>query len=251
MSVFDRLYNPDSYTGSAAARFKDTNRNRNRVTNTPMRQPTRSAGDIAPVGAKMDGPTRTPSVPPARHGNTKPEDSTQSIYERLNNPANFTGASRNRFDSNGKGRGKAGWDSGEIHSFEDVLRQNQRKSTMVGGGSSDRIADERKETSDMIVASHRPRSVSIPKQNSDIYERLNDPSGFTGTHQHRFDEEGKGRGIEGHRDDERRRELGEILYRARSGGSIVAGSTSRVAEERERSTQEKMSVETLMNNLEI
>ena len=49
----------------------------------------------------------------------------------------------------------------------------------------------------VCVCVHVPVHVCVCVFQGDIYDRLTDTSGYTGSHKHRFDETGRGKGVQG------------------------------------------------------
>ena len=59
-----------------------------------------------------------------------------------------------------------------------------------------------------------PKSTgTVPLKNAEIVSRLTDTSKYTGTHKHRFDEDGKGRGIAGRDQPNLTADLSQITNR--------------------------------------
>jgi p25-alpha len=56
---------------------------------------------------------------------SKPKKGT--IFDRLNDPSNYSGAHRNRFDADGKGRGKAGRTDDQVADLKDITRTSLHK----------------------------------------------------------------------------------------------------------------------------
>jgi hypothetical protein len=102
---------------------------------------------------------------------TPPPAGSPSIFDKLNDSNQYTGAQKEHFDSSGKGKGKAG--------------RTQEGET---------VAD----ISQVVVADRsgpRSRAPQQKKQVGDaIFDRLTDTSKFTGAHKERFDSDGQGKG---------------------------------------------------------
>jgi len=153
------------------------------------------------------------------------------VLSRLTDPAKYTGAHKQRFDSDGKGRGLAGRDmgnEGKVTDISQVMRSNLRKAndkspTRTRSKSQDASAkktvakeDKPKETpapaekkevkrqssSSSTSGPGKARSATLgggsPKKKGDVLSRLTDPKNYTGAHKSRFDTEtGKGKGLAG------------------------------------------------------
>eukprot|EP01113_Clastostelium_recurvatum_P032364 TRINITY_DN4150_c0_g1_i1.p1 TRINITY_DN4150_c0_g1~~TRINITY_DN4150_c0_g1_i1.p1 ORF type:complete len:231 (-),score=71.51 TRINITY_DN4150_c0_g1_i1:50-682(-) len=96
---------------------------------------------------------------------------TSGVLDRLTDTSKYTGSHKERFDAEGKGKGKSGRmdlvpDDGYVASFR------EKKDTPAAAG-------EKKEK----------------KEKSDILSRLTDPKLYTGAHKSRFDADGKGLGV--------------------------------------------------------
>lgn len=161
-------------------------------------------------------------------GTTVPVKS--SIVDRLTDTKLYTGAHKQRFDEDGRGRGLEGRDSvskgagghgvyhgGAVSDLSQITRSNLAR---TGGGVARSDAMARRGVSPMRtpassagassrtpvrgspspsrrpVGSSTPASAS-PKKKSNIFDRLTDTSTYTGAHKHRFDADGRGRGIAG------------------------------------------------------
>jgi len=157
---------------------------------------------------------------------TEPERS--NIVERLTDTSKYTGTHKQRFDSEGRGRGKEGRvDQKELKATTDMselLRpQLNTNSTLLAGGKRTTAMGSQsfgsreelghsgakkastKSSSDQLASSGRTKSYSQVNSSSggvgsksDVFNRLTNVNQYTGTHKLRFDQvTGQGRGIEG------------------------------------------------------
>eukprot|EP00013_Stygamoeba_regulata_P007930 CAMPEP_0177681272 /NCGR_PEP_ID=MMETSP0447-20121125/30623_1 /TAXON_ID=0 /ORGANISM="Stygamoeba regulata, Strain BSH-02190019" /LENGTH=220 /DNA_ID=CAMNT_0019190669 /DNA_START=108 /DNA_END=766 /DNA_ORIENTATION=+ len=95
----------------------------------------------------------------------------EEIFNRLTDPTKYTGSHKQRFDEEGRGKGKAGREDKQEHATKGYV-------TGFSGGT------------DKTVSS----------QAASVTDRLTDPTKFSGSHKHRFTPDGKGRGKEGRED---------------------------------------------------
>lgn len=151
----------------------------------------------------------------------------RSIFEKLSDPSTFHASHKHRFDpATGKGLGLQGRErickgSGTGlgvpgFDFATMLRENLTKfgSTMSPakgrsvspspGSQSDRNSNLPGMNFSPVA---RPRSTS--QTGGSIFDKLSDPKTFQGSHRHRFDQEGKGRGKAG-RSEHRVDDLSQI-----------------------------------------
>ena len=103
-SVYDRLTNPAGYTGAHAARFGTTGSSSGAA---PAAAPSQPAQPKLVKQSSSDSKTTTGTS--GREKCRAVEGG--SVFDRLTNPAGYTGAHAARFDSNGVGKGLAGRDS--------------------------------------------------------------------------------------------------------------------------------------------
>jgi len=142
------------------------------------------------------------------------------IYSRLTDPKNYTGAHKERFDADGKGKGKAGRTDAQINDISQIVR---------GGGVSGgyRPRSESNPSSKKPVVTSKPtvladRPAASPKkaasptgaQKKDIVSRLTDTKNYTGAHKQRFDADGHGKGKAGRSDTQ----INDISQIVRGGG---------------------------------
>ncbi|KAG9392924.1 hypothetical protein J8273_5736 [Carpediemonas membranifera] len=130
--------------------------------------------------------------------------SKPSIFDRLNDPSSFHGTHAHRFDGDGHGRGLAGRDSvakggsnatgayhgGAVGDLSQITRTGLREGGPTAAKSPRGPA---KSPRDKPAA----KSAAKPAKGGSIFDRLTDPSTYHGTHAHRFDTEGHGRGLGG------------------------------------------------------
>jgi len=139
------------------------------------------------------------------------------IFSRLTDPSKYTGAHKERFDKDGRGKGLAGRDMGNEQRVSDLSQLTRGRSKTPTGsgartpsnGASSRAktptgSSARSKTPTQNVApsptnnKSRSRSNSFDKKNaSSVVDRLTDASKYTGAHKQRFDKDGKGLGKQG------------------------------------------------------
>jgi len=161
--------------------------------------------------------------------NPKKKSGSGDIFSRLTDPSKYTGAHKERFDKDGKGKGLAGRDMGNEGKVSDLsqLTRGRSKSPTGAGtrngssgpgsraktptgsgpktptGSKTPTSTRSKTPTNNSAPSptnnkSRSRSNSVDKKNvPDIVDRLTDPSKYTGAHKARFDKDGKGLGKQG------------------------------------------------------
>jgi hypothetical protein len=171
--------------------------------------------------------------PPPLSAGVLPVPAATGIFAKLTDPTQFTGAHRHRFDAAGKGRGLAGRDvapKGSGSSFSSTLhlqdgvvstdlsamlrpglqggtgRFSSRPSRPPGQRSPRGSSPREDRSMPSAVEFQAQGSPTLPRRNGGggggggggaIYEKLTDSSQFTGSHKHRFDANGKGRGQKG------------------------------------------------------
>lgn len=177
------------------------------------------------------------AVPSALDGSASDRTETKrrkagggDIVSRLTDPKLYTGAHKERFDAEtGKGKGLAGRDSvskgaggagayrgGAVTDLSQITRGNlSRGGTTVPlrGGSPARTASS---TAASPPRASAPKRSASPKKGGSIFDRLTDASQYTGAHRHRFDSDGRGRGLAG-RDSVAKSGGGAGVYR---GGAV-------------------------------
>jgi len=129
-----------------------------------------------------------------------------SIFDRLTDPKSYTGSHKQRFDSDGKGRGLAGRDmlnGDRVSDISQIVRADNRApkkssspSKQYGSVSSPKPITPKSDGSGQ--SNFDQESSPTRKPEKDIVDRLTNPKNFTGSHKNRFDlESGKGKGLEG------------------------------------------------------
>ena len=120
-----------------------------------------------------------------------------SIFEKLTDHTQFTGAHKQRFDRDGRGRGKVG-------RTEDHEMWATEGMKVIVNRSRPRTAQDHPMYRGGAIASP-PRTISSSedeqKRQDDLFAKLTDPKQFPGAHKHRFDETGAGRGKAGRKED--------------------------------------------------
>ncbi|KAI8846486.1 p25-alpha-domain-containing protein [Chytridium lagenaria] len=117
------------------------------------------------------------------------------IVEKLTDASLYTGSHRERFDSvTGVGRGAAGRDTvAKTGSLSDIVSRHNPNTTL-GSPKVMRVATITPPKSPPTT----PRMQSPRTTNGQsVFDRLSSPTTFTGTHKHRFNPDGTGRGLEG------------------------------------------------------
>eukprot|EP00698_Gefionella_okellyi_P020475 TRINITY_DN642_c0_g1_i1.p1 TRINITY_DN642_c0_g1~~TRINITY_DN642_c0_g1_i1.p1 ORF type:complete len:277 (+),score=59.79 TRINITY_DN642_c0_g1_i1:55-885(+) len=145
----------------------------------------------------------------------------QSIFDKLTDSSQYTGAHKHRFDADGKGRGIQGRvdGTGGIRDLSQITRPSLHP---------EGAANALKEKGSVPVAAARPAVVSKPVQRApspsfqrapspsasratakpapgaaggSIFDRLTDVKTYTGAHKERFNADGSGRGKAGRTDN--------------------------------------------------
>jgi hypothetical protein len=127
----------------------------------------------------------------------------KSIFDKLTDTNQYTGSHKQRFDSDGKGRGLAGRDSlakggvgayhgGAVNDLSQIMRPGLHQS--AAKGSSPNAA---KDTEMTKTGAKKKGGVKKKKDGPSIFDKLTDASLYTGAHKQRFDSTGKGRGLDG------------------------------------------------------
>ena len=131
--------------------------------------------------------TASPASRPASARSSSGSARSSAVYDRLTDPQQFTGAHKHRFGASGEGRGLDGRDS--------VIKGGGNNSVYMGGAVYDlsQIMRSPRTPSAGGRKSAQPPDGASPQ----IFDRLTDPSLFTGAHKHRFDKKGQGRGLDG------------------------------------------------------
>ncbi|KAJ3413833.1 hypothetical protein HDV05_007433 [Chytridiales sp. JEL 0842] len=120
-----------------------------------------------------------------------------SIIARLTDTSQYTGTHAHRFDENGKGRGLEGRDThSKTDSLHKIVNRDTHRSPVLqrkAKGSNDKLGSSGSIGSS--PSSNKGSDSSLNK--TKVFDRLTDTSGYTGSHKHRFDADGKGRGLAG------------------------------------------------------
>jgi len=150
--------------------------------------------------------------------NPKKKSGSGDIFSRLTDPSKYTGAHKERFDKDGKGKGLAGRDMGNENRVADLSQLTRGRSktptgagarsgsktptgssrakTPTGSGSTRAKTPTQNSAPSPTNNKSRSRSNSIDKKNA-VVDRLTDASKYTGAHKARFDKDGKGLGKQG------------------------------------------------------
>ncbi|KAL0237115.1 hypothetical protein PCE1_000512 [Barthelona sp. PCE] len=174
MSIFDRLSNPNNFTGMYKQRFRPENDEKEAVhdlseilrTPTPKKRNSRKRVKSATPKTRVY-PVRSPKrITPARD---RPEN---SIFDRLSNPHTFTGT----HSVDRKPRPKA------VHDLSAIMRPDFKTPSKV----RERRRREPKKPDIWLTKPEVPQD--------SVFSRLTDHKTYNSTHKHRFDRSGKGRG---------------------------------------------------------
>ena len=186
--------------------------------------------DAAPKEQKLNL-----EVAPAAGRSAQGVDTAASarVFDKLTDPRLFTGSSKHRFDDDGRGKGVAGRDAapnnavayrgGNVHDIAQVMRPEfhspTRQTRVVSHARNEEETRAARSTTPPTVrdavavrdlqrmegrSPRRQSSPSVSKASStgsdagsEIFDRLSDPRLYTGHHKHRFDENGRGKGVVG------------------------------------------------------
>ena len=223
-TVFEKLTDPREYTGHHKHRFDpDSGKGKGRQGRDTVQKGTGTRPGSAPIvqdkitcisqlmrpdfyatdgggsSAKKGGAKGAQDLTPEP---TRPE-TEGTIFERLTDSRLYTGHHKHRFDpETGEGKGLAGRESlskglGTVSHVEIRPDDNRVLCTselfrphFKPHGGSDSARGKRRAQS--------PGQVTVPEiEAGSIFEKLTSPTSFTGAHKHRFDEEGRGLGLEG------------------------------------------------------
>ncbi|ORY45507.1 hypothetical protein BCR33DRAFT_765361 [Rhizoclosmatium globosum] len=134
------------------------------------------------------------------------------ITEKLTDVSLYTGTHKERFDPvTGQGRGLAGRDT--INTTANLSTIVSRHNTARTLGSKGPLSPSSSfSASAPIIAWGENRSMSGSEDGKpSVFDRLNDVSTFTGTHKHRFNPDGTGRGKEGRDSPSSTADLSQIV----------------------------------------
>eukprot|EP01117_Protostelium_nocturnum_P018686 TRINITY_DN7865_c0_g1_i1.p1 TRINITY_DN7865_c0_g1~~TRINITY_DN7865_c0_g1_i1.p1 ORF type:complete len:235 (+),score=76.51 TRINITY_DN7865_c0_g1_i1:87-791(+) len=220
MSIFDKLTDPSQYTGSHKNRFDASGKGKG----------IEGRADRPGTDGYVEGFKRTPEKK-----NLSKKDS--DVVSRLTNPKNFTGTHKERFDAEGKGKGidgrvdrheNSGYVQGSAIKDSSVPASTPSSATKAKVVSSDSEGDlslkseaspakkSATPTKKSAAPAKSPAAAGTTKtlakspsnssttstgaKKPSIFDKLTDPSQYTGSHKNRFDSEGKGRGLAGRTD---------------------------------------------------
>ena len=185
-NIFDKLTDPKQYTGSHKERFNEDGSGKGKEGRVDKAY----AKDLSEmVNSKMKITTNTDNE--EKKIEKKKKDGP-SIFDKLTDPKQYTGSHKERFDDDGKGKGKAG------------RIDNNGPKNLANMVDSKSIPEHHEETK----ISHK---VSKKKDGPSIFDKLTDPKLYTGSHKERFDEEGKGKGKAGRVDNNGPKDLSSMV----------------------------------------
>jgi hypothetical protein len=168
-SIFDRLTDVKTFTGSHKERFTPDGKGKG--------LDGRDRPTIDPLGLRAK--TRARAASSVSNDNAdSPKRDGPSIFDRLTDVKTFTGSHKERFTPDGKGKGLDGRDRPTIDPLN--LRTKAKTTAAAAAAASP-------------SASESPSKREGPS----IFDRLTDVKTFTGSHKERFDAEGKGKGLDG------------------------------------------------------
>ncbi len=202
-NIFDKLTNPDLYTGSHKERFdkdgkgkglagrvdevaqkdlktmvdtksKTTSNTNNKVVHSSNKEVKEITEKVSKIEIK-DNKEQTKKQP--------------NIFDKLTNPDLYTGSHKERFDKDGKGKGLAG-------RIDDVAQKDLK--TMVDTKSK---INETKGISNKSNKKIEEEPKEQTKKQPNIFDKLTNPDLYTGSHKERFDKDGKGKGLVGRTDN--------------------------------------------------
>lgn len=122
----------------------------------------------------------------------------------------YTGTHKQRFDAEGKGKGKTGRTDAEGITLEKIVSRK-----LVGGMNKMSLSPSQSKTG--LTRANSKESVVQRFQRTDsgtsVFDRLTDTHKYTGTHKQRFDDNGVGRGKAGRVDEGSIVDLSDIVTR--------------------------------------
>jgi hypothetical protein len=211
-NIFDKLTDPKQYTGAHKERFDKDGKGKGiagRVDdNGPKDLKNMVDSKSKPVGNSKSVKTVSKvekveeftkklenlDVKDDEHVEHKEETDKPkktNIFDKLTDPKQYTGAHKERFDKDGKGKGLAG--RVDEVAPKDLKTMVDSKSTKTGPSTTTTTTDKSKSTK---VAAKVEK-----KDGPSIFDKLTDPKQYTGAHKERFDKDGKGKGIGGRTDN--------------------------------------------------
>lgn len=165
-----------------------------------------------------------------------------NIFDKLTDPKLYTGAHKERFDKDGKGKGLAG--RADEVAPKDLKTMVDSKSKVVGGG--DNKAKSVKSVGKVEKVEDQMENMNIeekPKKQN-IFDKLTDPSKYTGAHKERFDKDGKGKGLAGRVDEVAPKDLKTMVDSKSKDNAHINTSTKVTTTEKTKSTKTTTKVET-------
>ena len=212
-NIFDKLTNPALYTGAHKERFDKDGKgkglagrvdevgqkdlktmvdSKSKVTSNTNNKLVTSNKDIKEVTTKLD------------KVEIQDEPKKQNIFDKLTNPALYTGAHKERFDKDGKGKGISGRVDEVGQKDLKTMVDSKSKSTTI----SNNVSKPYSSTSNKIV--EQKETKDEPKKQN-IFDKLTNPDLYTGAHKERFDKDGKGKGLAGRKDNVGPKELSGMV----------------------------------------
>jgi hypothetical protein len=172
-SIFDKLTDTKLYTGAHKQRFDEEGKGKGkagRVDNTGPKNLANMVDSKNKVNNEEEEVKTAPKEVKKKEG--------PSIFDKLTDPKQYTGSHKERFDEDGKGKGKAG--RVDNTAPKDLSSMVDSKSKVTSAPEESKVIKEEKK-----------------KDGPSIFDKLTDPKQYTGAHKQRFDEEGKGKGKAG------------------------------------------------------
>ena len=212
-NIFDKLTNPALYTGAHKERFDKDGKGKG------------LAGRVDEVGQKdlktmVDSKSKGSSTTNDKVSSSnkevkevtskldkveiKDEPKKQNIFDKLTNPALYTGAHKERFDKDGKGKGISGRvDEVAPKDLKTMVDSKSKSSTITN--NTNKVNSS---TSNKIV---QPKETKEEPKKQNIFDKLTNPDLYTGAHKERFDKDGKGKGLAGRKDNTGPKELSGMV----------------------------------------
>ncbi len=224
-SIFDRLTDSSTYHGTHKHRFDGDGHGKGLAGRDSVSKggsgtsavyhggDVNDLSQITRTGLREGAPTKSPrgsKTKPASTNTTEAKPAAKKpaakggIFDRLTDPSNYHGTHKHRFDGDGHGKGLAGRDSiakggsgssaayhgGDVKDLSQITRTGLRD----GGQTSPRTKPSPRGGNGPEKA---PAKKPAAGSKGGIFDRLTDPSNYHGTHKHRFDGDGHGRGMSG------------------------------------------------------
>ena len=142
----------------------------------------------------------------------------QNIFDKLTDPKQYTGAHKERFDKDGKGKGLAGRvDNTGPKDLKNMVDSKTGSTTLSNNNTNTGISNSTKVTpsvnvnkSDKVLSKVDDTKKSETKK-PNIFDKLTDPNQYTGAHKERFDKDGKGKGLAGRTDNNGPKDLKNMV----------------------------------------